>query len=52
VLQVKKVISMHFGTFPALTGTPAQLAELIKDFGNTGLGIDAGEDGGVVKRTS
>jgi len=30
-LKVKKVIPMHFGTFPPLTGTPAQLAELIKD---------------------
>jgi len=27
LLSVKKVIPMHFGTFPALTGTPAQLKE-------------------------
>jgi L-ascorbate metabolism protein UlaG (beta-lactamase superfamily) len=30
-LKAKKVIPMHFGTFPPLTGTPEQLAELIKD---------------------
>lgn len=28
LLKVKKIIPMHFGTFPALTGTPAQLREL------------------------
>jgi L-ascorbate metabolism protein UlaG (beta-lactamase superfamily) len=28
LLRVKKVIPMHFGTFPALTGTPAGLAKL------------------------
>jgi L-ascorbate metabolism protein UlaG (beta-lactamase superfamily) len=28
LLQVKKVIPMHFGTFPALTGTPEQLEKL------------------------
>jgi L-ascorbate metabolism protein UlaG (beta-lactamase superfamily) len=32
LLKVKKIIPMHFGTFPALTGTPAQLRELA---GNT-----------------
>ncbi len=31
MLKAKKVVPMHFGTFPALTGTPAQLAERIKD---------------------
>jgi L-ascorbate metabolism protein UlaG (beta-lactamase superfamily) len=29
LLKAKKVVPMHFGTFPALTGTPAQLAELV-----------------------
>jgi len=29
MLQVRKVIPMHFGTFPPLTGTPDQLAKLI-----------------------
>ena len=30
LLKVKKVIPMHFGTFPALTGRPEQLAEELK----------------------
>ena len=35
MLRPKKVVPMHFGTFPALTGTPGQLAELIKDLRGT-----------------
>jgi L-ascorbate metabolism protein UlaG (beta-lactamase superfamily) len=31
LLKVKKIIPMHFGTFPALTGTPAHLRELAGD---------------------
>jgi L-ascorbate metabolism protein UlaG (beta-lactamase superfamily) len=32
LLKVKRVIPMHYGTFPALTGTPAALAEkLVQD---------------------
>jgi L-ascorbate metabolism protein UlaG (beta-lactamase superfamily) len=30
-LKPKWVIPMHYGTFPVLTGTPAELIELIKD---------------------
>lgn len=30
LLRAKKVIPMHFGTFPALTGTPEQLAGLVR----------------------
>lgn len=30
LLKVKTVIPMHFGTFPALTGTPAELAAELK----------------------
>jgi L-ascorbate metabolism protein UlaG (beta-lactamase superfamily) len=30
LLNVKKIIPMHFGTFPPLTGTPDQLAALLK----------------------
>ena len=30
-LKAPRVIPMHFGTFPLLTGTPAQLMELTKD---------------------
>ncbi len=32
MLKPKKVIPMHFGTFPALTGTPKEVAALLKDF--------------------
>lgn len=31
LLRPAKVIPMHYGTFPALTGTPAKLAELVAD---------------------
>ena len=31
MLKTRKVIPMHFGTFPALTGTPDQLAKLIAE---------------------
>jgi L-ascorbate metabolism protein UlaG (beta-lactamase superfamily) len=33
LLGVKLVIPVHFGTFPILTGTPAELAELLKPDG-------------------
>src|SRR5882672_7076296 len=32
LLKAKQVIPMHFGTFPALTGTPDEVAALLKDF--------------------
>jgi len=35
LLKTKKVIPMHFGTFPALTGKPEDLAKLLKDFPQT-----------------
>jgi L-ascorbate metabolism protein UlaG (beta-lactamase superfamily) len=38
MIRPKKVIPMHYGTFPLLTGRPGQLADLIKD-----LGIDVWE---------
>jgi L-ascorbate metabolism protein UlaG (beta-lactamase superfamily) len=31
LLKPKAVVPMHFGTFPVLTGTPAQLKQLAKD---------------------
>ncbi len=31
MLKPKKVVPMHFGTFPALTGRPERLAELVRD---------------------
>jgi L-ascorbate metabolism protein UlaG (beta-lactamase superfamily) len=35
LLNAKKVIPMHFGTFPVLTGTPDALAAQLKDFPRT-----------------
>ncbi len=35
VLRPKKVVPMHFGTFPPLTGRPEELAALIKDLSGT-----------------
>jgi L-ascorbate metabolism protein UlaG (beta-lactamase superfamily) len=35
LLQAKKVIPMHFGTFPALTGTPEALKEELNKLGVT-----------------
>ena len=35
MLRPKKVVPMHFGTFPALTGRPEQLAALIGDLPDT-----------------
>jgi L-ascorbate metabolism protein UlaG (beta-lactamase superfamily) len=34
-LKPRKVIPMHYGTFPPLTGKPEELAELIKEFPST-----------------
>ena len=31
MLKPHKIVPMHFGTFPPLTGTPERLAELIRD---------------------
>jgi L-ascorbate metabolism protein UlaG (beta-lactamase superfamily) len=33
MLRPPRVVPMHFGTFPGLTGTPEQLAELVHDTG-------------------
>jgi L-ascorbate metabolism protein UlaG (beta-lactamase superfamily) len=32
-LNVRKVVPMHWGTFPVLTGTPQQLVEALEDLG-------------------
>ena len=37
LLKPAKVIPAHFGTFPPLTGTPAQLRDLITDLSGTGV---------------
>src|SRR5580658_1193163 len=35
MLNVKRVIPLHFGTFPALSGRPEQLADLLRDLPGT-----------------
>jgi L-ascorbate metabolism protein UlaG (beta-lactamase superfamily) len=35
LVKPKQVVPMHFGTFPALTGTPAELAKALKGAGST-----------------
>ena len=35
MLNVRRVIPVHFGTFPALTGRPEQLVELLRDLPGT-----------------
>jgi L-ascorbate metabolism protein UlaG (beta-lactamase superfamily) len=42
LLQPKKVIPAHFGTFPPLTGRPAQLAELTRDLPVEVLALEPG----------
>lgn len=37
LLQARYVIPMHFGTFPVLTGTPAQLRDLTGALSGTGI---------------
>jgi L-ascorbate metabolism protein UlaG (beta-lactamase superfamily) len=43
MLRVEKVIPMHFGTFPPLTGTPAQLAKLIAGTGTEVWELEPGK---------
>jgi len=43
LLGVKQVVPMHYGTFPALTGTPAQLRELVGPKGVQVLELKPGE---------
>jgi len=44
LLKPKKVIPMHFGTFPPLVGRPEQLAELIRDLpGTTVMPLEPGK---------
>jgi L-ascorbate metabolism protein UlaG (beta-lactamase superfamily) len=35
LLKARKVVPLHFGTFPALSGRPEQLSELIRDLPET-----------------
>jgi L-ascorbate metabolism protein UlaG (beta-lactamase superfamily) len=43
LLGVKQVMPMHWGTFPALTGTPARLRELVGSKGVDVLDLKPGE---------
>lgn len=43
LVKPKKVIPMHFGTFPPLTGRPARLAELVKPLGVEVLALSPGQ---------
>ncbi len=43
LLGVKQIVPMHYGTFPALTGTPAKLRELVAPRGVQVLELKPGE---------
>lgn len=43
LLGVRQVVPMHYGTFPALTGTPARLRELVEPLGVSVLELEPGE---------
>jgi L-ascorbate metabolism protein UlaG (beta-lactamase superfamily) len=46
LLGVKKIIPMHYGTFPVLTGTPGRLRELVSARGVEVLELKPGETTG------
>ena len=43
LMSVKQVVPMHYGTFPALTGTPAQLRALVEPKGVQVMELKPGE---------
>jgi L-ascorbate metabolism protein UlaG (beta-lactamase superfamily) len=43
LLGIKQVVPMHYGTFPALTGTPAELRALVEPKGVQVLELRPGE---------
>ncbi len=43
LLNVKQVVPMHYGTFPALTGTPEKLRELVTPKGVQVMELKPGE---------
>lgn len=43
LLGVKKVVPMHYGTFPPLTGTPEDLQDRVKGFGAEVIKLAPGE---------
>ena len=50
LLGVRHIIPMHFGTFPALTGSPDKVRELTKDI--AGLEIHSLKPGESIGETS
>jgi L-ascorbate metabolism protein UlaG (beta-lactamase superfamily) len=46
LLGVRQVVPMHYGTFPALTGTPGHLRELVASMGVQVLELRPGETAG------
>jgi len=46
MLGVSQIVPMHYGTFPALTGTPAKLRELVSGRGVQVLELQPGETAG------
>ena len=45
MLGIRRVVPMHYGTFPALTGTPARLRELVEPRGIEVVELEPGETG-------
>ena len=45
LMQAKKVVPMHFATFPPLIGRPEELAELTRDIGTQVITLKPGETG-------
>ncbi len=43
LMNAKKVIPMHYATFPPLKGTPQELRELISDLGTEVIELSPGE---------
>jgi L-ascorbate metabolism protein UlaG (beta-lactamase superfamily) len=43
LLDAKKVVPMHYGTFPALTGTPQELSRLVRGIGTQVIAMQPGE---------
>ena len=43
MLRPQRIVPMHYGTFPPLTGTPEKLAELVKDTGTEVWKLTPGE---------
>jgi L-ascorbate metabolism protein UlaG (beta-lactamase superfamily) len=44
LMGAKKVVPMHYGTFPPLVGTPEELRRLTRDIGTEVIAIRPGEE--------